>query len=80
MYSRDECRYDSMAEKIEEQCKCKPRFIDQDLCEGGDCNATCRGAGLACAAKMGTAVEYTECPKPCNDIIYGHSISFSGML
>ena len=80
VYSRDKCRYDSMAKKIGEQCQCKPRFVDdaEDLCKADTCNTTCRGAGVTCAAKMGTAVEYKDCPKPCYDVINEHSVSYSG--
>ena len=71
-----------MARKIGEQCKCKPRFFDDDLswelCKDGPCYTTCRGVGATCAAKMGTAVEYKDCPKPCYDVINEHSVSYSG--
>ena len=83
-YSRDKCRYDSIAKKIAKQCGCKPRFFDDawDICEEGrTCNGTCRGAGITCAAEIGMVSEYTDCPKPCFDVAMNeNSVSYSGKL
>ena len=63
-----------MAKKVGEECKCSPRFnISAD-----SANGTCRGAGIACAEKMGSAVEYKDCAKPCYDVTNEHSVAYSG--
>jgi hypothetical protein len=69
---RTSCRYDKMAAKIGNQCKCLPKFSIGANKTG---YANCHGEGVACAAKMGTAPEYEGCDEPCNGTTYEAAVT-----